>query len=47
MARPEKARLGEILVQQKLLTQDPLDIGLILDSIQTAINIRRRCRKAM
>ena len=28
MARPEKARLGEILVQQKLLTQDQLKLAL-------------------
>ena len=28
MARPEKARLGEILVQQKLLTQEQLKLAL-------------------
>ena len=51
MAKPEKARPGEILVQQKLLTPDQLklalDIGVIADSIQAAMNICRPCRKAM
>ena len=28
MARPEKVRLGEILVTQKLLTQEQLEIAL-------------------
>ena len=28
MARPEKIRLGEILVQQKLLTADQLNLAL-------------------
>ncbi|MEB0164157.1 MSHA biogenesis protein MshE, partial [Glaciimonas sp. CA11.2] len=28
MARPEKIRLGEILLQQKLLSQEQLQLGL-------------------
>jgi hypothetical protein len=51
MARREKVRPGEILVQPKLLTQRQLklalDVGVIADSIQAAMNICRPCHKAM